>query len=263
VENKECNINHARVNRFSYPDKPVAKSLSDPGVWMSPFVENWIKKNPNYKYKEDETLEQIASGLECEAHAIGANDEIETIGSLVRGWKGLSRDEIIQQCVKLYTAESWIYTSVNKALREGKMDKVDTLGPFCCYVRSYLYAPQKRNRGEMVVYRGMKLTQKDIDLYKEAVGEVKSWLAFASTSTERNKAEVFLSESEPGKVPTLFIIRYESDSSQYFPGKDISSLSIYGHEKEVLLHPGADFRIEKVEENVGANRQTIIHLSLM
>jgi hypothetical protein len=105
--------------------------------------------------------------------------------------------------------------------------------------------------------------KKDIDLYKESVNEVKSWLAFASTSTEIANAEHFLSIPEPGKIPTLFIIRYESDSSQYFPGRDISSLSIYGHEKEVLLHPGADFRIENVEENVGANHQTIIHLALM
>ncbi|CAF3668970.1 unnamed protein product [Rotaria socialis] len=253
----------ARCNRFCFPDKPATKALGNSGIWMSPFVEKWIEKNPNYKYKEDQILDQIAAGLEHEGCEVGEFVQAKMVGKLIRNRKGQARDQIIEYCVRLYTKESWIYPLINKVLREEDLSKVDTLGAFCCYIRSYLYERQKKSRGEVIVYRGINLEPKDIELYKKSVGEVKSWLSFASTSRNPEVAKSFLANVPEGKVPTFFIIRFESEFSQYFPGRDISDVSRYPTEAEVLLHPGADFRIKKVEENVGPSKWTIIHLALM
>ena len=242
-----------REARFSIIDKPVVKSFISSSVDISPFVSEWIRRNRNYKFKED-VIERLATGLAKEAELLGQVAEGNFLACRIREYKDAPHDAVAKLCVTIYTEDSWIYKTVNAALREGNMTKVDTLGPFCYFIQSYLSTPHKKEKGEVVVYRGMDLTAKDIDLYKLSIGQVKSWLSFASTS--RDKAQAF-------NANTLFIIRFDGESSQRFPGRDISSLSKYPAEEEVLLCPGADFHIEKVEENVGVEKKTIIHLSLM
>ncbi|CAF0988053.1 unnamed protein product [Adineta steineri] len=243
-----------RQTRFSEVEKPAAKSISNSSVCMSPFVNEWIRKNPNYKFRED-TIEKLAVGLLREGELLGMFDHANFLANRLRKNKGASHDEIAKYCVRLYTKESWLYKHVNRVLREGDMSKVDSLGPFCCFVRSYLYSPQNKRLGEIVVYRVMELSAEDIEMYKKSIGEVKSWLAFSSTSRNKKAIKSF-------KGNTLFVIEFEGDLSQRYPGRDISDLSKYPAEEEVLLYPGADFRVENVEENVGSENRTVIHLSL-
>ena len=245
----------ARQARFTEREKPAARSIANSSVCMSPFVNEWIRRNPNYKFRDD-TIEKLATGLLQEGQLLGKSDSANFLASRLRKNKGAPQDEIAKFCVKMYTKETWVYKLVNTALREEDMNKIDTLGPFCCFVRNYLYESQKSVSEDTVVYRSMQLTNDDIKQYKKSEGEVKSWLAFSSTTRSREKAEDF-----PGN--TLFIIQFDNDLSQRYPGSDISRLSQYPQEEEVLLYPGADFRIDKVEENIEPGKRTVIYLSLL
>ncbi|CAF1217834.1 unnamed protein product [Adineta ricciae] len=246
-----------RQDRFNFTDKLGSKTFGNTGVCMSPFVEEWIRRNPNYKFKE-ETIEQLASGLEQEGVAIGEADAAKFIALEIRQHKHEERSKMIEYCVRLYTADTWIYRLVNSTLRENDMSKVDTLGPFCCFIRNFLHASQKEHEDEeMVVYRGMELEPKDIQVYKDCVGEVHSWFAFSSTTKSRAVAENFA-------VNVLFEIHFDGFSASHYPGRDISILSNYPKEEEILLQPGADFRIDEVkEQKIGGRKLTIIRLALM
>lgn len=242
-----------RLERFSVAEKPKVKSLKSSSVDISPFIAEWIRRNPNHKFKGN-IVELLTTGLAEEGRLIGKIDQTKYILERIHGSKDASHDELAKLCVTIYTEDTWIYKTVNGILREEDMTKVNTLGPFCYLVHSYLCAPHKRKKGEQIVYRSMNLKPEDIKIYKESIGQVRCWLGFSSTS--RNRAQAFVAN-------TLFIIRFEGEISQRFPGREISSLSTYPTEEEVLLYPGADFRVEEVEENVGTGRQTIVRLCLM
>lgn len=248
-----------RKDRFSFQDKLGSKTFGNTGVCMSPFVEEWIRRNPNYKFQE-ETIEQLATGLEQEGIAVGEADHGKFIALEIRQHKHELRSKIAEYCVRLYTEDSWIYRLVNLTLREGDMSKVNTLGPFCCFVRNYLHASQKEDEDvdeEIIVYRGMHLESNDIQMYKNCIGEVHSWFAFSSTTKNRAMAENFA-------VNVLFEIRFDGFSFSHYPGRSIAALSRYPTEEEILLQPGADFRIEEVkEENKHGKILTIIRLALM
>ncbi|CAF1243553.1 unnamed protein product [Didymodactylos carnosus] len=85
----------------------------------------------------------------------------------------------------------------------------------------------------MDVYRGSQLDQSEIKAYSEAIGEYKCWLGFTSTTKNREVAQMF--------GDTLFIIDASSCG-----GSDISLLSQFTDEEEVLLPAGATFKIHKV-----------------
>ena len=84
----------------------------------------------------------------------------------------------------------------------------------------------------------MNLSKDEIDMYKSSVGTYRAWTAFSSTSKKQSEAEKF--------GPVLFIIRF-TGHSRYGSGIDVSSLSKFPEEEEILLQPGTNFRVDKME----------------
>ncbi|CAF3003128.1 unnamed protein product [Rotaria sp. Silwood2] len=79
-----------------------------------------------------------------------------------------------------------------------------------------------------------------VDEYKQALGTEISWPAFTSTSKDPQVAECYNGN-------TLFVISMEETKKER---SDISSISHYPDEQEVLLPQHSSFEIEKVEHNV-------------
>jgi hypothetical protein len=100
--------------------------------------------------------------------------------------------------------------------------------------------PFKRPDGyrEYTVYRGTSLSEKMIEEYRAAVGKIIVWPAFTSTSKDRHVAE-FCSGN------ALFIIEVSGIHSQGV--RDISSLSQFPEEREVLFCGGQSFVVLKIE----------------
>lgn len=148
---------------------------------------------------------------------------------------GITKVRNLDCAARLYTAESFLYKLVNSSLRENDMTKIDTLGPFCYLL--YHRLRLDRVRGDQILYRGMDLTDEMVDEYKQAVGQEITWPAFTSTSKDRRVAEAYAAN-------TLCII---SSKDTWRPQNDISKLSLYPDEQEVLLAPFYKFQIDRVE----------------
>ncbi|CAF4428206.1 unnamed protein product, partial [Adineta steineri] len=121
-------------------------------------------------------------------------------------------------------------------------NKIETLGPFTFLLNYYLSYESVCHRTSTTVYRGAQLTDEMIDQYKKAVQSKdsrRSFQAFTSCSRNRIKAEQFGN--------TLFIFNPKTRTSYRTLNMDISSVSAYPNEEEVLIKPGRAFEIERVD----------------
>lgn len=91
-------------------------------------------------------------------------------------------------------------------------------------------------------YRGTALN--DDIVAKMKVGGTYSDKGFLSTSSNPNIADNFKASNSAGKTQVLFTIQGKH-------GKDISSASQYGSEKEILFNPSSKFKITSMEEKDG------------
>jgi hypothetical protein len=149
---------------------------------------------------------------------------------------GSSEKEITACAVRLYTADTFLYKLVNSKLRSRDLSKIDALGPFCWLLSSHL--PYENPSEDCTVYRGATLTNEMIEEYKRAVNKRIYWSAFISTSKNRSVAEIFIGN-------TLFIIK--TTKRYQLPFLDVSSLSQFPEEQEVLFNAGSHFKVERVQ----------------
>ena len=152
---------------------------------------------------------------------------------------GNSEDEILNCAVRLYSATSFLFTLLNEALRNEDISKTDTLGPITWLLNSHIAQNGSIRDEEFLVYRGATLNEEMIGEYIEVVGKEIVWRAFTSTSKSRPIAEIF-----SGNV--LFIIKIQESSFQR--RRDISSISIFPDEEEILLTANYVFEVEKIQQ---------------
>ncbi|CAF1686011.1 unnamed protein product [Rotaria magnacalcarata] len=239
--------------RFNVP--PILVSLGEWRISQFPLVEEWTKRNPHYRYKSQDTVEQIASGIAKEGSELNPPKTLEAqyVSNQLLKFKDKPLHEIMIYCVVLYTYQSFIYTLINSVLWKEDMTKVDTLGPYCCMLRNFLHEDQEAVHE--TVYRATDLTVEQFKEYVNSKGQIKTWPAFSSTSKSRDAVKQFGN--------TLFVIEFNNDAAPCYPGRAIASYSMYEKEQEILLYPGVDFRVDSVEESREKPFKYIIHLSLM
>jgi hypothetical protein len=171
--------------------------------------------------------------------------DAERMANQLRQVKDSNCYEIWSCCARLYSASSFLYNLINTFLRNKDMTKVATLGAYCHLLWFHVLhsAPPK----ETTFYRGCTLTDDMVEEYKQTIGTTISWPAFTSTSKSRQVADMFCGN-------TLFIVqlaRYCGFRS------DISSLSHYPQEEEVIFCAGMDYKIDKVERDSKSGKYLI------
>ncbi|CAF2814998.1 unnamed protein product [Rotaria sp. Silwood2] len=240
-----------RPERFSAPQK-LAKSFSD---WTSNdrrFINEW--KRQNRRLSMNELLEQAADGIIKEGINSGEPIEAKWIADELQLLKNKSNEEIEKRVVSIYTRESFLYRLVNITLRENDLSKLHNLGAFCWLLFHCDCSSTFSNLGYAgKLYRGAQLDKDTIESYKLAIGLVKTWDAFSSTSKNRKKAETFGN--------TLFIISLAKSTKYRYSGMDISSLSCYQDEEEVLIRASRNFLVDTVEQD-SVTGKYLIYLSL-
>ncbi|UJR08363.1 hypothetical protein I4U23_012634 [Adineta vaga] len=221
------------------PGEPIfpglkSRSFEDSGLEGGmAFIYEWRKRNSMLSNSEIVTL--AANGIITEGNLFGKPYEAEYLAENLISIKDKHEYHILQCCIHLYTRDSFLYRILNKALRENDKSKVDTLAPFCYLLVEAVWSDALATcRFKGMVYRGMLLEPNLLLHYQEATGTYKYWYGFTSTS-----ASIELAEFLGGNC--LFII----------------DLSSFHEEAEVLLPPGATFRIDKVEH---INDKTYIHI---
>jgi hypothetical protein len=240
-----------RSERFYSPEKLV-KSFTNNDTNDHRFINEYHKR---YSTKSiDEMLEKAAEGIIKEGILLGQQIEAEWIAQRIRSVIGKSKAEVEKCIISLYTYETFLYRLINTTLRENDQSKFDTLGRFIQLLFHCDCSPTLEKVGyDGQLYRGAQLDDKTIESYKQSIGLVKTWDAFSSTSKNRAKAECY------GNV--LFIINRHKSTRYRFSGMDISAISHYPEEEEVLIRAARNFIVEKVEKD-NDNGKYIIFLSL-
>ncbi|CAF0775642.1 unnamed protein product [Didymodactylos carnosus] len=205
---------------------------------ISEFISEWNRRNR--KLQLPDIVEQAAEGIMEEGRLVNQDFEAELIIDQLQRVKDKSKKEIFECAVRLYTADSFLYKLVDSSMRSHDMSKVDTLGAYCYLLQMHLFCSRDDNQVNLTVYRCANLTDELIEEYKQLVGTHITWFTFTSTTKNRRMIEQ--------RGNTLFIIQIKGRSCPTNTRSDITSLSYYPHEQEVLLQPGYRMKIAKVKQ---------------
>jgi tetratricopeptide (TPR) repeat protein len=148
-----------------------------------------------------------------------------------------------------YTRDSFLYRMLNKALR---VQNIDLLFLFR-FVISDIYHQLKQNqcKSSIRVYRGQVMSSDELDILRQSINELISINSFFSTSIDRHKAVGFLNGSGiiNGLHRVLFVIDADPRVVTSKPCADISSLSDFCNECEVLFMIGCVFRLVDIRRD--------------
>ncbi|CAF3052371.1 unnamed protein product [Rotaria socialis] len=162
-----------------------------------------------------------------------------------------------EQAIPFYTRHGFIYENLNRALRELNIRHIFLfrfiLQDICYKLRDLMSREPDNN--ELTIYRGQISSPQEI---AELVGAYQNQSivavnSFFSISKDRNIAKFFLTGAQSSlcdgtRLATIFeIIIKKQDVSQFLPVADISQLSDFPKEKEVLFAPGQIFTINKFD----------------
>ncbi|CAF3074168.1 unnamed protein product [Rotaria sp. Silwood2] len=254
---REANFNRIeclRENRFG-STLPIMSSSSSYGNFDSwcPFLTAWLNSSSGKQtfVHFPKCIEKCAQGIIKEAalHDSHSNVEAAYMAEKLHQYSAKSRMKIAELCIHFYTKDSFLYFVLNKALREHDCSKLETLGPLCYLIRGY-----SRLSKDYIgtVYKGVHLTNIEIEAHKRNIGEWKTWEAYTSTSKDRQMAEMFGN--------TLFIIEITDVKLSAPRAYDIAHISSYPNEKEVLMPGGVSFQILNVVQD--ASQKYIINVKV-
>ncbi|CAF0840332.1 unnamed protein product [Adineta ricciae] len=191
-------------------------------------------------------------------------------------------DQAIEQkdlrlAVKIYTLQTGFYTALNMALAsnnsvqfaENNAESQDEYfsywhgpGGYAALIAHHSIFKEYSFVGK--AYRGMIMLGADISEYK--VGSLLVNKAFLSTSTDRDRAKDFTKSSARingdcktvGIYPTVCKYRIKNPGTAF----DISEISEFPDEKEVLIMPRTAFRVVSIKEKRSFNAPLEIQIEL-
>jgi hypothetical protein len=240
----------------------------DTNYYGSPFIAEWFliftkgKRNVTF----DSIFPVLVQGLQEE----GQTEPEHVVRNIVNSFNKI-KDEVLRKsekkkmealedyCAELYTKPCFIYRMVNIALRDHDHTKRRTLGPYCFLVFNYIgrhfddkFSIRRRLRQNFrparsqpwTVFRGDYISREMIEEYRRAAGDQSKyfkWLPFVSTSRDQSIAENFAKN-----VLYVIELQHYSLKDQF---ADMSTISSFKGEQEILLQPGVRFQVVKLEFN--------------
>ena len=203
-----------------------------------------------HEHHLSEVIELIVDGITKEGTLLNETYQTQLMGTRLRNVDMKSEEEIYACCVHLYTLNSFLFRLINLSLRNEDRNKIDTRGPYCFILSWGFYNSHiVEENNALTVYCGCTSTDEIIEGYKRAAGARVFWRPFTSTSKNREVAEMFSGN-------TLFSISLGNCMDGRY--RDISSLSQYPEEEEVLLNENTCLQIENVLFNQHNKRCTIM-----
>jgi hypothetical protein len=212
--------------------------------------------DPTYKYPSHVTAEdfllivdKVASEIASIGRERGRETDAQKMIAGLRERKEYGERAILEYCVNLYTQSSFLFRAFHQdlgdyyALDAGKLANYERL--LSLYVESY----GKSHIG--TVYRGAMLNDERLKLH---VGSdyYTAWYSntYLSTSKCRQVAEMFGN--------TLMIIEIDEVSDNKGKSVDVSELSVFPEEEEVLLTPEYMlFKVKQPEFDSNLNKHII------
>lgn len=230
-------ILHSTAHRLKY---------SHWSAHLDSFLDYMTGNSPTYNIEGnyEELVQEIKSGLSEK----GFNIQSKEIQNIV------SEEDLNKRIIRQYTEESDLFYEVNRLLRnchnfqddnenQGDEDVEKYHTPLAPWILQLNTAIRKEPYSEDMCYRGVQLSEEDIDKYKE--GEIFVWASFVSAS--KSKEVCF-----GGNV--LFEIFTETAmplNDKRFP-RDVAHLSDFPEEQEVIYPLACAYRVryKKIENGI-------------
>lgn len=161
-----------------------------------------------------------------------------------------------QECIRWYTREHFIYKMINKALRTEDVQQLHTFRFFISDLSAAI-ANEHKKMIEAVdhaiietVYRGSRLTLAELEEFRANLGKLISINGYLSTSCLRCVALNFIEKDlkQSDFVPVLFEIECHNEGNDCPIFADVTHISEYPDEREVLFDLGAVFKVQSVSE---------------
>lgn len=182
----------------------------------------------------------VANGIRNEGKMIDKLIEANYIAEELEKAATNDNSMVGLQCIHQYTRSSFLNASLNNFLCNKDFSKVENLGPYLKLLLVHFKDYPIRS-DELTVYRGVNLSSEDLDAYQRAVGRGEyRWYCFTSTSKSKKVAEFY----DTNSLMTINLKKRYPDDGR---AVDISVLSQFPEEEEVLLRADVQFCVEKVE----------------
>ncbi|UJR24251.1 hypothetical protein I4U23_027218 [Adineta vaga] len=162
--------------------------------------------------------------------------------------------------IKWYTAEPFVYETINTALRQRDIHMMFLWRSFLFDIYHQLHELQSQY--PVKVYRGQSISKNELEALKNRIGKLVSLNSFWSTSLDRLTANGLANALgiSNDTVSVLFEIEADPFMVDTKPFANISKRSKHPDEEEILFMFGSIFRVIKVYLDVES--KWIIELSL-
>ncbi|CAF1373514.1 unnamed protein product [Rotaria sp. Silwood1] len=171
--------------------------------------------------------------------------------------KKVQREYRNQTPIWWYTAPYFMYSMLNRGLRQMDVDIILKMGFFIRHLHQHIKELHSEQQGNMPtnfqVFRGQGLSMEDFEKMKKTKGGLMSFNNFLSTS--RNREISFNNFARPAALNTnsvgiLFIMNIDTDicTKSSTPFAEVSKVGYYkDKEEEILFSTHAIFRIDRIE----------------
>ena len=166
-----------------------------------------------------------------------------------------------KKIIKEYTNDSF-YASFNRWLYQVDPLAIKKIAFFVSGLQLSLNIYGKKDRKgfncKSEIYRGARLNYSLILNYQRNVGKIITFPSFLSATLNINVAKQFSNydiskELRDGKFSTNYIININPNNDWIAQGFNISGLSFYKNEDEILFQPFCFFIVHKVDVNLNKN----------
>jgi tetratricopeptide (TPR) repeat protein len=153
---------------------------------------------------------------------------------------------VSEDSLRWYTKDAFVYRLLNKALR---IQNIDLLFLFRFYIRDIekqLY--KRRYQSRVRVYRGQFMSKEELNILKDSIDKLISVNSFLSTSSNYQVALIYagFSATDNKLEKVLFEIDADPDQIGVKPFADISEISCFKEEDEILMMVGSVFRLNEI-----------------
>ncbi|CAF1366264.1 unnamed protein product [Adineta ricciae] len=210
-----------------------------------------------WQEKCEKMVDTLTQTLEMEGiNVILEKQDYSKLVSELRKLISKTPEEIGKGCVHIYTENGAFCSQLNHFLREPNETMIEEFASFICLLYCCFDHASSIEIHSTNVYRGMTLSPSMIEDYKTAAehGGSYRWAAFSSTSKNPIVADWFGNN-------TLFIMHLRKVYQKRKKAIDISHWSQFPDEEEVLLKPGVEYTVVKVECNE-ENKKHYIYLNV-
>jgi tetratricopeptide (TPR) repeat protein len=196
----------------------------------------------------------------CRPHYQEDKQALKTIDE----FENQSINENAKDAIWWYTQNSIIFRCINDALVSGNISRIYSyryIIKLLCRQLKNLHK-QSNLKGKLRLYRGQLLKLSQILLISKHINDLISFNGFLSTSLEEDIAKRFcFGRKKKDHEPVIFEIDIDMTNEQSIAFADISRISQYPEEEEILFSIGSVFRIESVRFDE-IKQLYRIHLSL-